>query len=292
MLLHAVGWQSKRPEVVLDNGDQVASYVIEATLGEGGMGKVFRARSQPDGRTVALKILKSELAGDDIYRRRFLHEVRAAREVQHKHLVPIFDAGEADGCQYLAMRYMPGGSLADRVKVSPLTVDTLLRFVAQIASGLDALHNHGIVHRDMKPSNVLLDQADDAALTDFGLARGRAYTVLTRQGQVIGTLDYLAPELIRGRAASPASDIYALGCLVFECVSGSPPFASKGMFEVGLAHLQEPPPDPRAKRTDLPDELAWAVLQALEKDPDRRPHTAMAYAHMLMIAGQDSRRGK
>jgi serine/threonine protein kinase len=289
MLLHAVAGGSKRPEVVLNTGDRVASYIIEATLGEGGMGKVFRARSEPDGRIVALKVLKGELADDDVYRRRFLHEARAAREVQHRHLVPVLDAGEENGCSYLAMLYLPGGSLAERLKTNP-PFDTLLRLAAQIATGLDALHHHGIVHRDIKPSNILLDQNDDAAITDFGLARGYAYTVLTRLGQVMGTVDYLAPELIRGQPASPASDIYALGCLFFECVSGSPPFAGKSVYEVGLAHVQDPPPDPCAKRTDLPEELAWAVLQALEKDPDKRPRTATAYVRMLVIASQKSRR--
>jgi serine/threonine-protein kinase len=291
MLWHAVVGGSKRPEVALHNGDRVASYVITAFLGEGGMGKVFLARSEPEGRIVALKILSSELAVDDVYRRRFLHEARAAREVQHKYLVPIFDAGEADGFQYMAMRYMPGGSLADLLKSTP-PFDTLLRFVAQIAAGLDALHQHGIVHRDIKPLNILLDGAGDAAITDFGLARGYAYTVLTRMGQVMGTVDYLAPELIKGRPATSASDIYALGCLVFECVAGLPPFAGRSIFEIGLAHVQEAPPDPCAGRSDLPDELAWAVLQALQKDPGQRPRTATAYAHMLAVAGRVSRKGQ
>jgi serine/threonine-protein kinase len=291
MLLHAVLGGSKRPDVVLKNGDRVASYVIEATLGEGGMGKVFRARSEPDGRNVALKVLKAELADDEVYRRRFLHEARAAREVQHKHIVPVLDAGDADGYPYLAMPYLPGGSLTECIKTDP-PLDTLLRLVMQIASGLDALHNRGILHRDIKPSNILLNETGAAAITDFGLARGYAYTVLTRLGQVMGTVDYLAPELIRGGPASPASDLYALGCLFFECLSGSPPFAGKSVYEIGLAHLSDPPPDPCAKRPDVPQELASAVLQALEKDPGRRPATATAYARMLVIASRQSRKAQ
>jgi serine/threonine protein kinase len=171
-------------------------------------------------------------------------------------------------------------------------LDTLLRLVMQIASGLDALHNRGILHRDIKPSNILLNETGEAAITDFGLARGYAYTVLTRLGQVMGTVDYLAPELIRGGPASPASDLYALGCLFFECLSGSPPFAGKSVYEVGLAHLSDPPPDPCAKRPDVPQELASAVLQALEKDPGRRPATATAYARMLVIASRQSRKAQ
>jgi serine/threonine-protein kinase len=123
-----------------------------------------------------------------------------------------------------------------------------------------------------------------ALLTDYGLAKGRNYSVLTKVGQVMGTLDYLAPELIRGAPATPASDIYALGCVVFECISGSPPFGTKSVFEVGMAHLQEEPPDPCAGRRDLPARLAWVVLQALVKDPDQRPATATAYANTLRVA--------
>ena len=140
------------------------------------------------------------------------------------------------------------------------------------------------MHRDIKPSNVLFDSDGTAMLTDFGLAKGRAYTVLTRPGQVMGTLDYLAPELIRGKPATPATDIYALGCVAFECVVGRAPFGDKSAFQVGLAHLDEPPPDPGAERPDLPAGFAAAILSALEKEPEQRPATAGAYASLLRAA--------
>ena len=124
-------------------------------------------------------------------------------------------------------------------------------------------------------------------LTDFGIAKGRAYTVLTRAGQVVGTLDYLAPELIRGEHAASSTDLYALGCLVFECLTGSPPFAGKPMYEVGVAHLEEQPPDPCTIRPDLPRSLGWAVLQALDKDPGRRPTSGRAFAMMLRVAARE-----
>jgi len=165
------------------------------------------------------------------------------------------------------------------LRSSSLGLEELLRLVAEIGGGLDALHRQGIVHRDLKPSNILLRADGSAALTDFGLAKGPAYTVLTRPGQVLGTLDYLAPELVRGEGATPASDIYALGCVAFECLAGRPPLADRSLFGVGAAHLEDEPPDPPA-----PPEVAWALRRALAKNPAARPPTATAYAHLLRVA--------
>jgi serine/threonine protein kinase len=167
-----------------------------------------------------------------------------------------------------------------------LPLDEALRIAAEIATGLDALHRSGLVHRDVKPSNLMLYENGRAAITDFGLAKGPAYTVLTKPGQVMGTLDYLAPELIRGKPATPATDIYALGCVAFECVAGQAPFADKSAFQVGLAHLEEPPPDPGANRPELPPHFSQAILAALEKDPEQRPETAGAYASLLRTAAE------
>jgi serine/threonine protein kinase len=269
----------------LQVGGRLGPYRLEEILGEGGMGIVFRAIREPDGAEVALKVLKRAFIEDETFKRRFVHEGRAAQEVKHKHLVPILEAGEVDGRQYLAVAYIRGQSLAARIKdEGPLPIDFALDVGAGVGSGLDALHQHGIVHRDVKSANVMLDETGNAMLTDFGLAKGRSYTVLTKAGQVMGTLDYLAPELIRGEQATTATDIYALGCVVYECLIGSPPFAGKAIYEVGIAHLEELPPDPVAIRPDLPASLGWAVLQALEKDPARRPPSATAYAMMLRVA--------
>ena len=269
----------------LEPGDTLGPYRLESVLGEGGMGLVFKAHRDGGDRPVALKVLKRQLSGDFIFQQRFKQEARAAAEVRDRHLVAILESAESDGRHYLASDYVDGGSLTDRVAADgPLPVADVVRVVTEVAAGLDALHEAGVMHRDIKPSNVLFDSDGTAMLTDFGLAKGRAYTVLTRPGQVMGTLDYLAPELIRGKPATPATDIYALGCVAFECVVGRAPFGDKSAFQVGLAHLDEPPPDPGAERNDLPAGFAAAILSALEKDPEQRPATAGAYASLLRTA--------
>jgi eukaryotic-like serine/threonine-protein kinase len=264
-------------------GERLGPYRLEEALGEGGMGLVFRARRIEDGREVALKLLKSELAGDYIFQHRFRQEARAAAEVRDGHLVAILDADEADGFfPYIAVEYLPGGSLADRLDAEgQLAPADAVRIVGDVAQGLEALHAAGIVHRDVKPANILFDSDGTAKLTDFGLAKGRAYTVLTKPGQVLGTLDYLAPELIRGDPATPRSDLYALGCIAYECVVGKAPFADKTYFEIGMAHLEETPVDPRELRPELPATVCSAILAALEKEPADRPAGAAAFAASL-----------
>jgi serine/threonine-protein kinase len=269
----------------LQPGDTLGGYKLEEILGEGGMGLVFRASRTADGHEVALKVLKIELAGDLMFQHRFRQEARAASEVHDPHLVPIIEADQADGRHYLAVDYVPGGSLGDRLEQSKtLGGVEAARVVSEVAAGLDALHAAGIVHRDIKPQNILFAHDGRAMLTDFGLAKGPAYTVLTKPGQVMGTLDYLAPELIRGEPATTLTDVYALGCLAYECVAGKAPFADKSLFEVGLAHLEEQPADPCADRPELPPELGTAVLTALEKDPSRRPQSAGTFAVLLRTA--------
>jgi serine/threonine-protein kinase len=272
----------------LQPGDNLGGYRLEDVLGEGGMGLVFRAVRVEDDHEVALKVLKFELAGDLMFQHRFRQEARAAAEVHNPHLVPILEAGQADGRHYLAVDYVRGGSLVDRIEKSDsLGGAEIVQLVSDVADGLDALHGAGMVHRDIKPANILFSEDGTAMLTDFGLAKGPAYTKLTKPGQVMGTLDYLAPELIRGEPATPQTDLYALGCLTYECVAGKAPFADKSLFEVGLAHLEEIPPDLRHEHPELPEAFAAAVMTSVEKDPAQRQQSAGAFADQLRTAFEE-----
>lgn len=246
-------------------------------LGEGAGGIVYRAT---DGETeVALKVVR---AADPEAQRRFVREARLARESESRHLVRILEVGD----DYFVMPLYEGGSLAAKLqRDGPLAVAETIRLAAQLGQGLDALHARGVIHRDVKPSNVLLDGAGDAVLTDFGLARRADSTRLTRDGQLLGSLHYLAPELIEGGPATPASDVYALGCLLYEAITATSPFGDRRGAELAYAHLAEPPPDPRSHRPELSADLALALLTALEKDPRARPSTATALARMLHLAG-------
>jgi serine/threonine protein kinase len=251
------------------------------------MGIVFRARRETNGESVALKILRDELAEDELYRRRFQREARIASELTHEHVVPVVDFGEASGRLYIAALYVAGVSLSARIaSQGSLSLAEALRLVSDLSGALEALHVRGLVHRDVKPANVMIDERGAAALTDFGLARGIAETVLTKTGMVVGTVDYLAPELIRGQQAGSSSDVYALGCLLYECLAGAPPFAGKGFVETLLAHVRDEPRDLSDLRPDLPESVSWTVRKALAKDPAQRPPTATAYARLLRASAK------
>ncbi len=267
----------------LGPGATLGAYRIEEMIGYGSSAIVYRGIHSPSGETVALKVFRADLSSDTAFRRRFDHEIRAAQEVEHRHLVRVVDHGEEIGRLYLAMRF-GGAPLSDRLADGALAVDEAIRIAVHTASGLDALHRKALVHRDVKPSNILIDAEGVAALGDFGLSKGTSYTELTRAGQVIGTVDYLAPELVRGEKATPASDLYALGCVTYEVLTGRPPFAAGSALRVGVAHLEDEPVAPSERRPELPAALSDLVLGALAKDPARRPRSAVAYAHMLDVA--------
>ncbi len=267
----------------LSSGDLVGPYRIEGLLGEGGMGLVYRARDA-DGNEVALKLIRSKLASDDRFRRRFQREAVSASRVEHKNVVPILGQGEHDGIPYLAQRFISGGTLGDRLVGGALPVDQTIRVLKHTASGLEAVHSMGVIHRDVKPANILIDEAGTAYITDFGLAKQHDASVLTMPGQAVGSLDYMAPEQIRGEDVQATTDVYALGCVAIECLTGTPPFGDRKGMQVLWAHLQDEPPDPARTHPDVSEELSWAVRKALEKEPGARPPTPVAYARMMQAA--------
>jgi serine/threonine protein kinase len=268
---------------MLAPGREIGRYRLERLLGEGATGLVYSA-TDDEGQRVAVKLLRAERAADTASHARFVREARAVQEAASRHLVPILDLGEAGGLTYLVMPYYEGGSLAQRISAQGrLGIEETVELAAQLGRGLDELHRRGVLHRDVKPSNVLLDTAGVAALSDFGLARGPDWTRLTAEGQILGTPHYLAPELIEGLEATEASDVYALGCVLYECLVGEPPFAGRGIAAVGFAHLAEPPPDARERRREISAGLADAVLSALEKNPRARPTSGTALARMVHL---------
>jgi serine/threonine protein kinase len=265
-------------------GSQIGAYNVDALLGEGGMGKVYTATG-PDGGRVALKLVKDDYARDETFRRRFYREARIAQTVQHPNVVPVLDTGEHDGLPYMAQRFIEGMSLDDKLKRDgPLDVPTAVRVCTDVAAGLEALWGAGMVHRDVKPANILLDGNGRAYITDFGLAKDTQGSLLTLPGQALGSMDYMAPEQIRGEPVSAATDIYALGCVMYECMCGRPPFAEVQGMRILWAHLQDAPPDPRSVRADIPEQFSRTLLVALEKDAAKRPQSAGEYARMLAEA--------
>jgi serine/threonine protein kinase len=195
------------------------------------------------------------------------------------------ETGEDDGIPYLAAEFIEGIALDEKLELEGrLDLATTVRICTHVAEGLQALWEAGMVHRDVKPANILLDLAGKAYITDFGLAKDSAGTVLTRPGQPLGSMDYMPPEQIRGEPVTGAADVYSLGCVVFECVNGRPPFADRDGMRVLWAHLQDEPPDPSGDRTDISPEFAQALKAALRKEPAERPPSSVEYARSLSQA--------
>jgi serine/threonine protein kinase len=275
------------PEIALEPrpGDSVGPYRITRTIGRGRMGVVFEGVA--DGREpVAIKVVTTELSQDEVFVRRFQREVAAAQKISHPHVVPVLGAGEEGGLPYLVQALIAGGSLHDRlVKDGPLDVATTVRMLKGPAEGIDALHASGLVHRDIKPGNILLD-GETAYVTDFGLAKDSQASNLTRPGQALGSLDYMAPEQIRGEDVSAATDVYALGCMIHECLTGTPPYGGRPSMRVLFAHLQEEPPDLSESVSGVTPAVAKAINRAMEKEAEDRPTTAAGYiASIARAAG-------
>ncbi|MFG2312431.1 serine/threonine-protein kinase [Streptomyces sp. NPDC048566] len=280
-------------------GRRIAGYRIEREIGRGGMAVVYQAKDLRLDRTVALKLLAPELARNDTFRGRFTHESRVAAAIDHPHIVPVFEAGETDGVLYIAMRYVAGRDLRHLLdREGPLSVTVAARIALQVASALDAAHDHGLVHRDVKPGNILVAQGTDSDhpehvyLTDFGLTKkSLSLTGFTSVGQFVGTLDYVAPEQISGKPVDGRCDVYSLGCVVYETMAGRPPFQRDDDMALLWAHQYDQPPALTAKRPDIPDEVDAVLARALAKSPEDRYDSCLGFVGALRSAARGAATG-
>ena len=267
-------------------GSRVAGYLLERLVGVGGMAAVYQARDERLGRVVALKVL----AGDEALRRRFVREARAVAAVDHPHIIPVYEAGEADGVQFIAMRFVAGGTLQGVIRDNgALPPRRAAAFISQVASALDAAHAQGLVHRDVKPGNILVDARrggpEHAYLTDFGIARAMLSAgTLTNAGQFLGTPDYAAPEQINGHPVDGRADQYALGCVAYEVLSGTVPFVREMPLAVLYAHLSTSPSQVTLARPDLPFAVNEVLNTALAKVPGARYPSCADFADALREA--------
>ncbi len=260
-------------------GSELAGYRIEALIGRGGMGAVYRAEEEGLGRKVALKVIAPELAQDERFRERFLRESQIAASLDHPHVIPIYQAGEKGGLLFLAMRYVEGTDLAKVVaQEGALEPRRTVELLSQVAEALDAAHEKGLVHRDVKPSNVLIASAagkEHCYLADFGLTkRTGSLSGVTAAGDIVGTLEYVAPEQITGEPLDERSDVYSLACVLYECLCGQSPFPRATDVALLWAHVHEEPTPPSKARPELPKELDTVLARGLAKEPGRRYRSA------------------
>ncbi len=280
-------------------GTELAGYRLESLLGFGGMSVVYLAEDLRLKRKVALKLLASSLAEDESFRDRFLHESELAASIDHPNIVPIYEAGTTEELLYIAMRYVEGRDLKAHLHRGRFDTSDAIGVVAQVASALDAAHARGLVHRDVKPSNVLLDTgarpdgSDHVYLADFGLTRRVSEEAgIGDDGHLMGTIDYVAPEQIAGEEVDGRTDVYSLGCVLYECLVGQPPFGRDSDIAVVFAHLDSEPPAPSAVRADLPEALDSVIAKALAKEPEERYPTCreLARAALEVAVEEASRR--
>ena len=253
-------------------GELIAGrYELQELVGSGGMSNVFRAYDRLLERAVAIKVLHEQFGRDDDYVERFRREARAVAQLAHPNIVTVIDRGEEDGRQYIVFEYVEGENLKALVSDGPLLVDEALRLGLQVARALDFAHSRGLVHRDVKPQNVLLNEDGQAKVTDFGIARSLDVQGVTQTGTVLGTSDYIAPEQARGEQVNQKTDVYSLGIVLFELLTGDVPYEGDNFVAVAMQHVNQPVPSLLERRPDAPVRVARAVQQAMAKDPKERP---------------------
>lgn len=247
-------------------------YRISARIAAGGMGEVWSGVDERNDRPVAVKVMHPHTADEAVFAQRFRDEARYAASLTHPNIVDVFDSGEQDGLAYLVMELVPGGTVAQLIESGgALGADRVRAIVRQVAAALGVAHREGLVHRDVKPSNILLGRGGEAKLADFGIVHAVDAAGLTRPGDLMGSPHYVSPELAAGGPATPASDLYSLGAVTHEMLTGIKPFDRGTPLAIALAHVMEPPPE---LPPDTPADLAAAVTALLAKDPADRPATA------------------
>jgi len=268
-------------------------YELERKIGEGGMARVYVARDMRLNRRVAVKIPHQRFVGDPDFLSRFRHEAQAAAMLSHPNIVDVYDVGQDGDIHYIVMEYVEGTDLKTLImREAPLPIETVVAIGEQIALGLQAAHRAGMVHRDIKPQNVIVTPDGQAHISDFGVAKSHLSTALTETGVSFGTVDYLSPEQAQGRPALPQSDIYALGVVLYEMLTGRLPFSGDNAVAVAMKHVTEEPLPPRRLNPHIPPGLESLVLRAMAKDPARRPASALEFAQLLRgydrLAQQDT----
>lgn len=269
-------------------GNEFAGYRLESLLGHGGMSIVYQAEHLQLERTVALKLLAPELSEDESFRERFVRESRVAASLDHPNVIPIYEAGDENDIFYIAMRYVHGSNVKSMLqREGPLDAERVVSIISQTASALTAAHEKGLVHRDVKPANILIasgygpEESDHVYLSDFGIAKQRASKVLTKTGMFVGTADYASPEQIEGKELDARADIYSLGCVLYEALTGNQAYEKDSEVALMYAHLLEPPPSIHELRPDLPPEVDQVLAKAMAKSRDERYETPRQFSSAL-----------
>jgi serine/threonine protein kinase len=258
-------------------GSMFGKYKLNRLLGQGGMGEVYEAHDTSKDRTVALKILRQELSNDETFRNRFQRESRAAAMLEEPHVIPIYDWGETDGSLFIDMRLVRGQDLHELLKQGPLEPEQAVAIIRQIAAALDAAHTQGMVHRDVKPQNILVTSREDFAyLIDFGIAQNLGDTRLTVAGSAIGSFAYMAPERFEDQPTTSSVDVYSLAAVLYEALTGRAPFTASGMEQLIAAHMSAPPPQPSTINPRVPPAFDDVIARGMAKDPDDRYGSAGA----------------
>jgi eukaryotic-like serine/threonine-protein kinase len=263
------------PRALAVGGTFAGRYQVTEELGQGGMGRVYKAYDTEIREHVALKVLNPEIASDEGIIERFRNELKLARRISHRHVCRMFDLGRAEDTTFISMEYVSGEDLKTLLRrIGHLPAGKAVRFAGQVAEGLTEAHRVGVVHRDLKPQNIMIDREGDARIMDFGIARALKAKGMTDPGMIIGTPDYMAPEQFEGKEADERTDIYALGAILYEMVTSSPPFEGETPLVVAMKHKTEKPRDPREINPQVPEALGRFILHCLEKDREKRFQSA------------------